>query len=165
MNDREFEQLVKQLHPRLTATAERILKGGLQINDNTEDAVQETFIRLWHMGEKLNTCHNIEALAITIIRNICIDILRHPVPPIDSIENIQVLTECSADTSLNTESIHCMIDHYICQLPTTQQRLIKMRSEGMTLDEIAAICQMPKNSIKTLIARARKTLLVKMKRQ
>ena len=48
----------------------------LRNQEEAEDAVQEVFIKLWNMGKKLDEYNSIEALAVTMIKNFCIDQLR-----------------------------------------------------------------------------------------
>ena len=41
-----------------------------------EDTVQEVFMKMWTMGDKLDEYDNIEAIAVTIVKNKCIDVVR-----------------------------------------------------------------------------------------
>jgi DNA-directed RNA polymerase specialized sigma24 family protein len=43
---------------------------------DAEDAVQETYLRLWQMRMRIGEYRNPEALATMIAKNICIDILK-----------------------------------------------------------------------------------------
>lgn len=169
MNDTEFEHIATRLRPRLTDVATKMVNSmGLSSGD-AEDAVQESLIRLWRMGDRLGDYGNTESLGVTIVRNVCIDMSRRSVPQMTSIDGangtIAALADSSADSSLMAESTRGAVEKLISRLPTTQQQLLQMRGEGMSLDEIAAIAGMPKTSVKTLIARARRTLLQRMKGQ
>lgn len=161
MDDTEFEHLVTRLRPALMMTAESIARSSRMNASDVDDAVQEALVRLWRAGNRLDDCHNVESFAIAIVRNVCIDFSRRTMPPVVQVDELQVATDSSADTSLMAESMRGMMESLIGRLPTTQQKLIRMRSEGMSLNEIAAIIQMPKTSVKTLIARARHELIDK----
>ena len=163
MNDTEFEHTAARLRPRLKALAEHTAKDLRLTSADAEDAVQETLLRLWRMGDRLDGYDSIEALAATVVRNVCIDMSRRPSPPTSPIDGLRVAADSSADSSLTAESERGAVERLIDQLPTTQQRLLRMRGEGMSLDEIAAAAGMPKTSVKTLIARARRELLERMK--
>ena len=163
MNDTEFEHMALRLRPRLRTVAERTAKSTGLTDADAEDAVQEALLRLWRMGDRLDTYNSIESLAATIVRNVCIDMSRHPAPPTSTIEGLNVAADSSADSSLTAESERGAVERLIDGLPATQQRLLRMRGEGMSLDEIAVAAAMPKSSVKALISKARRQLLERMK--
>ena len=166
MNDTEFEHIATRLRPRLIATAMQTSNALHLVEADVEDAVQESLVRLWRMGDRLNGYRSVESLGVTIVRNVCIDMARQSSLPTTSLDGphgpVAVAADSSADSSLTAESTRGAVDRLIAQLPATQQRLLKMRGEGMSLDEISAVTDMPKTSVKTLIARARRTLLQRM---
>lgn len=164
MNDTEFEHIATLLRPRLTATARRTATSLRLAEADVEDAVQETLVRLWRMGDNLDTCRSVEGMATTTIRNVCIDMARRRRPDTTPIDGLPIADSSTADSSLTARSTLGEVDRLIGHLPTTQQRLLHMRGEGMSLDEIAAIVQMPKTSVKTLIARARRELLGRLRK-
>lgn len=161
MDDTEFGHLATRLRPVLTATAEGVARSSRMNASDVEDAVQEALVRLWRAGDRLGGCRSVESFAVAIVRNVCIDLSRRTVPPAAPVDGLQVAADSSADSSLTAESTRGMMEALISRLPVTQQKLIRMRGEGMTLDEIAAVMQMPKTSVKTLIARARHELMGK----
>lgn len=163
MNDTEFEHIASRLRPRLTAMAVHMAKDLRLSSTDTEDAVQEALLRLWRMDDRIETYNNVESLAVTIVRNVCIDMSRRAAPPASPVDGLCVAADSSADSSLMAESERGALERLIDRLPATQQRLLRMRGEGMSLDEIAATADMPKTSVKTLIARARHELLARMK--
>ena len=68
----EFNQLIQQLTRKLYGFAFRILRS----REEAEDVVQEIFIRLWKMGNKLDEFKSPEALATTMTKNYCIDMIK-----------------------------------------------------------------------------------------
>ena len=68
----DFNELVRQQSRNLYGYAFRILRN----QEEAEDAVQEVFIKLWNLGEKLDKYDKPMALAITITKNLCIDQIR-----------------------------------------------------------------------------------------
>lgn len=162
MEDTVFGHLATRLRPVLAATAESIARSSRMNEADVEDAVQEALVRLWKAGGRLDECRNVESFAVAVVRNVCIDISRRTALPTATVDGLQVAADSSADSSLTAESTRGMMETLISRLPATQQKLIRMRGEGMSLDEISAIVQMPKTSVKTLIARARHELLEMM---
>lgn len=165
MNDTEFEHIVERLRERLESAAGDMAHRCRLSEADAEDAVQEALVRLWRMGGRLDGYRSVEALAVTIVKNVCIDMSRHAAPPAVGLDGVHIATDSTADSSLAAESVGSVVDGMIGRLPATQQRLLRMRGEGMSLDEIAAVCRMPKTSVKTLIARARRELLARYKKQ
>lgn len=156
----EFEQIVSQMRPKLTAHCLRYLEARPLVVD-AEDIVQETLVRLWKMGDKLYQYQSIEALGKTIASHLCIDYIRKSKKE----ESIPFTTEnaASADQAIIGKDVQRRLNQAMEKLPVTQRRMLLMRSEGMSLDEIAAICDANKTSTKTMISAARRTLLKLMK--
>ena len=72
MTGTEFDNLVVTSGRKLYGHAYRILGD----KEGSEDAVQEVFVRLWKMGMELDKYESVEALAVTMVRNYCIDQVR-----------------------------------------------------------------------------------------
>lgn len=158
------------MRPKLTAHCQRYLEARPLVVD-AEDIVQETLVRLWKMGDNLQQYQSIEALGKTIASHLCIDYIRksqkEESTPItsESIAPRSFASEstASADQAIISEDTQRRLNLAINKLPSTQRRMLLMRSEGMSLDEIAAICGANKTSTKTMISAARRTLLKLMK--
>ena len=72
MTRTEFDDLVRKIGRRLYGIAYRMLKD----QEGSEDAVQEVMVKLWKMNTKLSGYESVEALATTMTKNHCIDIIR-----------------------------------------------------------------------------------------
>ena len=160
MEATEFEEIASNMRPKLTAHCLRYLEGKPLVVD-AEDIVQETLVRLWKMGDKLYQYQSVEALGKTIASHLCIDYIRKSKKE----ESIPITTEnaASADQAIIGKDVQRRLNQAMEKLPATQRRMLLMRSEGMSLDEIAAICGANKTSTKTMISAARRTLLKLMK--
>ena len=154
----EFNEFVKQNSRKLYGHAFRILRN----QEEAEDAVQETFIKLWRMADKLKQYSSVEALAITITKNFCIDQLRKT-KRVDQNE----LTEGSyrdqtfpspldqMEVRESNEIIHSIIE----KLPESYRLLVRMRDiEGLSYDEIAVKSDQNINTIRVTLSRARKMI-------
>ena len=160
METTEFEEIASQIRPKLTAYCKRYLEARHRAID-AEDIVQETLVRLWKMGDKLYQYQSIEALGKTIANHLCIDYIRQSKKK----ESIPMISESTVSTDQNIigEDTQRRLNHAINRLPATQRKMLLMRSDGMSLDEISAICGTNKTSTKTMISAARRTLLKMMK--
>ena len=127
-----------------------------------EDAVQEVFLKMWTMGEKLDEYNDIEAVAVTIIKNKCIDVVRRRKfndgaeanPSILNFENpVSPFDQMVSD---ETKSIMRKI---ISGLPQNFRELVQLREiDGLSYDEISSITGANVNSIRVSVSRARQII-------
>lgn len=130
----EFEHIAQAMRPKLAAHCQRYLTTGI-LAEEADDIVQETLIRLWRMGDKLCQYQNIEALGKTIARNLCIDHLRRNHLPAESLSNTRHYSKTciapeQADQTIIGEDTQRRINRAMEKLPTTQRRMLLLRSEG-----------------------------------
>src|SRR6056297_3420718 len=72
MTKTEFKTLVMPSRDKLYRLAISLL-GERQ---EAEDTLQDAFYKLWQMRDKLGTYRSVEALAVTMTKNLCLDKLR-----------------------------------------------------------------------------------------
>lgn len=168
MEEIEFEHIAEELRPKLTIHCHRYIDASTLAID-AEDIVQETLERLWKMRDKLFQFQSIEALAMTIAKNISIDYIRRDHQRTESLvlntssSISQAASAATSDQALIGEDTQKLIEHALNKLPPTQRRMLMMRSEGKSLEEIAMTCGANKTSTKTMISAARRTLLKLMR--
>lgn len=127
---------------------------------DAEDAVQEALIKLWKKRDQWDKIENIEAWALTIVRNIAIDMSRkntsHPTVPID----VEPAT-ASYDHLQEQERIE-IIRNLMNSLPEKQKTAMQLRDfEGKTYKEIADIMGITEEQVKVNIYRARQFIKTK----
>ncbi len=162
MDKAHFEQLATRLRPKITALAGRFF-AAVDRAEQADDVAQETLLRLWRMGGRADGYRDVEALAIAIAKNVCVDIYRRGAPSALPIDNVRIAVAAAAETRQTDEALRYALEKGIARLPSTQRRMLMMRSEGMQLDDIAAVCGTTKASAKTLISAARRALMKSMK--
>jgi len=69
MDAREFKETFLPMSDKLYRFALRFSRD----HEEAEDIVQEVFLKLLKMGEKVDTYRSKEALAFTVTRNLCLD--------------------------------------------------------------------------------------------
>ena len=155
----DFIQLTTAIRPRLISLC-RSFFDRQELACDAEDAVQETLLRLWLMRERLKKYQSPEILAIKIAKNVCIDMLKKACSQHEPLEGgIGVIAPLQADHQAIFHDTERIIDQAMKKLPGTQCRMLAMRSEGMTMEEIAAACGTTPTSAKTMICAARKQLM------
>lgn len=125
-----------------------------------EDAVQEIFIKLWNLGKKLDEYKNVNALAITMTKNHCIDQIRKKKITNDnnSDDYPQTVNSSPYDLLENRESGE-ILDTIIAGLPEIYREVIKLKEiEDLSYEEIAARTNQNINTLRVNLSRARKII-------
>lgn len=133
----------------------------LKYNDETDDAIQETFYRIWAQRETIDETANVENLALVIFRNICIDYLRKKRNHID-IGDISVSDE-PAMLDYEIEDYDTLYNDVMniinSELTPAQQQIIRMRDiENRSYSEIAKLLGMEEATVRVNLSRARKSV-------
>ncbi|OEJ99989.1 RNA polymerase sigma factor [Roseivirga misakiensis] len=155
MELQEFKTKVLPLKDRLFRIALSMLKS----TEEAEDALQDVMAKLWAKRDRLAGYNSIDALAVTIIKNQCLDKLK-------SIKHKHQLDiqEMEFDSGFISpqrkielsESMQLMMKAFE-GLPEQQRLLITLRDvEGYEYDEIALQTGLAVNNIRVGLSRARK---------
>ena len=157
MNAAEFKQIMIPCGKKLYNFA-RFLLGD---DAEAEDAVQETYLKLWKMKDELNDVKNPEAFAMRIIRNWCLDklraknhVLRENLPAIND-HNISSNPYRMTEVADALEKFRFLLD----RLPEQQKMILHLRDiQNYEFNEIAEITGMSINNIRVNLSRARSAL-------
>lgn len=125
---------------------------------DAEDIVQDAFLRLWHIREKLDGYDSVEALAMQITRNLAIDYLRtrHDEVPLQNPVFETCHTKDPAEEYENRDAAR-QIRRIIETLPSLQQTIIRMKDiECYEVPEIAEITGSQIEAVRMNLSRARK---------
>ena len=163
MEQQDFQHIASSLRPRLLKLCAQFFDSQ-ELAYEAEDAVQETLLRLWQHKEKMDGRQKSEALAILIAKNVCIDIMKRGGTWHDTLdESLYVEAEDHSDQTLIEHEAKKRLIKALDRLPTTQRRMLLMRSEGMSMVEIASACNATTASTKTMICTARKKIMELLK--
>jgi RNA polymerase sigma-70 factor (ECF subfamily) len=153
MTREEFNKYVRLTARKLYSLAFRLLKK----QDEAEDAVQEVFLKMWSMGNKLDDYKNLDALATTMTKNYCIDQLRKGKQVFDnSFLVMNKADDTSTDGIIENAESFIILQKIINGLSVNFRESITMRDvEGLTYEEIAKKTGQNINTIRVNISRAR----------
>lgn len=150
------------MRPKLVAFAGYFIGPGAA---TAEDMVQDAVLKVWtqmneHGSERIRS---VEALAMTVLKNICIDYLRLKKNRNSSIEGHKELhkMESGNDPQYRLELSEQVknVSDAILLLPVDQQMVIRLRDiMGYEFDQIASIMDMNEGNIRTLLSRGRKKI-------
>ncbi len=151
-----FKIKVVPLRERLTHIACRLLDN----EADAEDVVQEIFLRLWHIRDTLDGYASVEALAVTMTKNLALDKrkARKPHGDTDELLRLDAGGRDPAEQLEQTDAV-ALIRRLIGQLPSLQQTIIRMKDvEGYELNEIAEITGSTVEAVRSNLSRARKKI-------
>ncbi|WP_405326620.1 RNA polymerase sigma factor [Leeuwenhoekiella sp. LLG6367-2.1] len=156
MNQKEFLSKVTPVQDRLYRLAKRLLVS----EDEAQDATQEILIKLWSQRKKIAKLRSIEAFAVTMTKNYCLDKLKAK-----SSSNLQLVHTHYEDHHYNTVRASEVNDSvnwvYILMndLPEQQRMILHLRDvEQYTNSEIAKELDLNETAVRVALSRARKTI-------
>ena len=127
-------------------------------SSDAEDVVQEVMLRLWNIRQKLEEYNSIEALAVRITHNLCMDMWRSKRTDQVSLDQVPVVSQTvNPERVLEGNDEIRLMREIISSLPTLQQTIIRMKDiEEYETEEIAQITGCSSESIRSNLSRARK---------
>lgn len=155
MTREEFDKYVRQMSRMLYMYAYRFVNN----REEAEDVVQEVFVKMWNMGQKLDRYDSIEALATTMTKNYCIDILRKQ----KHLSDVNVIGQLSYEKSpqdlIEQAESATIIRRIIESLPELYRNVINLHEiDGMSYEEISSKTGQNINSLRVIISRARSVI-------
>ena len=156
MNQNEFVHLITPFKDKIFRIARRLLVS----TEEAEDATQEVLVKLWNKKNSLNNYNSVEALAMTMTKNYCLDQLKSK-----RASNLKIVhnnfTDREAGLQQKIEDVDSLnwVEKVIDQLPEQQKLIIQMRDiEQYEFEDIAKILEMNETAIRVALSRARKTI-------
>lgn len=152
----DFNQTVVPMGEKLYRFAYRFLHD----HEQTQDAIQEVFIKLWNQRERLGELNSMEAFAVRITRNHCLDVLR--AKRTVSLDESAYLKEQITDGTdpeqlLNQSDSYQTLRGIIEHLGEPHRSVIRMKDvEGYSNEEIGDILGLSAGNIRVVLSRARK---------
>ena len=143
---------ITEIYNRHVDTVYRVCYSFMRNRPETEDMVQETFLRLITSGKCFENERHEKAWLIVTASNLCKDSLKKWWRRNEDIE------EYSASLQDMTHADHEVLDA-ILALPNDQKCVVYMYYyEGYTTPEIADFLQCPQATVRSRLSRARKQL-------
>ena len=160
MEIHEFIHSAERLRGDLLRQARRLLDS----EDDAEDAVQETLMKLWIMKERILNADKMRNMATVVCRNVSLNILRDARQSVP-IETAEVITlQGNPQVLLEEQESRQKLKRSIEKLTDKQRAILRMRNvENMTYADIAKIIGSSESSVRGMISKARLALLKQMK--
>lgn len=159
MTKQEFSNLVLPSRDKFFRMALTLL-GNRQ---EAEDTLQDTFLKLWNMRDRLSEYNSVEALGMTMTKNLCLDKLRsykHRKQNDEEVDLLPIQSDTpdpaqAAELNESLKTIHAIFK----TLPEQQKLIIHLRDvEQYSYEEIEEMTGLTVNTIRVNLSRARKTV-------
>lgn len=156
MEQSEFVKLIEPFRNKIFRLARRLLVSV----EEAEDATQEVYIKLWNKNDGLKAYQSVEALAMTMTKNYCLDQLRSKRSGnLSIVHNNYKDREAPLQKQIEDRDNWSWVEKAIATLPEQQQMIVQMRDiEQYEYEQIAEILQMNETAIRVALSRARKTI-------
>lgn len=159
-----FTQLFNAWQPLLASYIFRITRS----KELTAEVVQDVFLKIWMSREALVSVENFKAYLFIVSKNHALNALRKTMRELRNlkiwekqviIQDTDVIARQENETAFNDSSVYTLIDEAIEHLPPRQKQVFLLhRYERLTYNEIAIKLGIGKESVKTHIAFAVKTI-------
>jgi RNA polymerase sigma-70 factor (ECF subfamily) len=166
-----FEKIYSIYYPKLVRFSREYI---LSVYD-AENIVQDCFIYIWEQRDNLPAIKNINAFLFRLVKNKCVDYLRHKVTVASKKRELQDIhikeaeykllsIEALDDASISDEEIEHIIYNAINSLPEKCREIFVLsKLNGMKYEEIAAQLNISKNTVKNQVAIALKKMRHELK--
>lgn len=156
MNQQEFVNLISPFKDKLFRMAKRLLVS----TEEAEDATQEVLVKLWKNNNVLSNYSSVEAFAMTMTKNYCLDQLKSK-----RASNLQIVHNnysdrtASVQRQIEDKDSWDWVEKIMETLPEQQRLIIQMRDvEEYEFAEIAKIMEMSETAVRVALSRARKEI-------
>lgn len=155
MTKTEFTNLVLPFKDKLYRLAKRILIS----SDEADDAVQEVFLKLWNGKENISNYKSVEAFAITMTKNYCLDRLKSKQASNLKIVHSNYQTSENIEKNIEANDGVEIVFKIMETLPEQQKIVLQLRDiEQFEFSEIAKMLDSNETAIRVALSRARKTV-------
>lgn len=160
MTQSEFLEIVMPFKDKLYRLAKRLLIS----SEEAEDATQEILMKLWSGKKKMASYRNVEAFAMTMTKNFCLDRLKSK-----QAGNLKLVHSNFTDgTSSLQKQVEVRdslgwVQRIMDELPEQQRMVLQLRDvEAYDYEEIEKLMDMKPTAVRVTLSRARKAVREKL---
>ena len=143
-----FTQLYVHFYPRLY----RFLFFINRQHEDTEEIVQDVFLKVWDRRESLGTVRSLEDYLFRMAKNRMTDLLRRNKTGMKVIRNLQqkdLPLDSPTESAVAYREYHRLAREAITQLPERRRQVFLLSTDGgLSLDEIAATLGISRSAVK-----------------
>ena len=160
MTQVEFLDVVMPFKDKLYRLAKRLLVS----TEEAEDATQEVLMKLWSKHEDMQRYRSVEAFAMTMTKNFCLDKLKSKhASNLKLVHSNYAEGGSSLHQQIEARDSSSWVERIMEELPEQQKLVMQLRDvEEYEFDEIAELLNMNANTVRVSLSRARKTVREKL---
>src|SRR5690606_19321640 len=159
MTQAEFLNIVMPFKDKLYRLAKRLLVS----TEEAEDATQEILLKLWSKNSSMSDYKNVEAFAMTMTKNFCLDRLKSKQAGNLTLVHSNYTDDRSLQGEVEAKGSMEWVERIMEDLPEQQKMVLQLRDvEEYDFDEIGALVDMQPTAIRVALSRARKTVREKL---
>ncbi len=160
MTQTEFLKTVMPFKDKLFRMAKRLLVS----TEEAEDATQEVLMKLWAGKRNMGRYNNVEAFAMTMTKNFCLDRLKSKQSGnLKLVHSNYADSQSSLQRQLEAEDSVAWIERIMQELPEQQRMILQLRDvEAYEYEEIEAMLDMKPTAVRVALSRARKAVRDKL---
>ena len=144
MNQNEFVSLITPFKDKIFRVSRRLLVS----TEEAEDATQEVLVKLWNKKDSLRNYNSVEALAMTMTKNYCLDQLKSK-----RAGNLKIVhnnfTDREAGLQQKIEDVDSLnwVEKIIDQLPEQQKLIVQVVMSANCLTHLLTMWKIHENTI------------------
>ncbi|MEN1784491.1 MAG: sigma-70 family RNA polymerase sigma factor [Bacteroidota bacterium] len=156
MRHEEFESMIMPFKDKLFRMAKRLLVS----TEEAEDATQEVLLKLWSKKAGLSQYNSLEAFAMTMTKNFCLDRLKSKQAAHLKLVHSNYKDESvSVQRQIEGKDNVSWLEKIMEQLPEAQKIVLQLRDiEDYDFDEIGKLLDMKPTTVRVTLSRARKAV-------
>jgi RNA polymerase sigma-70 factor (ECF subfamily) len=159
MKQAEFLNVVMPFKDKLFRLAKRLLVS----TEEAEDATQEVLLKLWAKNQVMDSYKNVEAFAMTMTKNFCLDRLKSKQAGNLTLVHSNYSDNRSLQSEVEAKDSMEWVEKILDELPEQQKMVLQLRDvEEYEFDEIGELLDMQPTAIRVALSRARKTVREKL---
>lgn len=156
MKQSEFLNTVMPFKDKVFRLAKRLLVS----TEEAEDATQELYFKLWKNKSSLSTYRSVEAFAMTMTKNYCLDRLKSKqASNLSLVHSNYEEKDTPLQKKIELNDSVSMVHNLIDNLPEQQKLIIQLRDvEQYEFEEIGKMLNLKPTAVRVSLSRARKTI-------
>lgn len=160
MTQSEFLDTVLPFKDKLYRLAKRLLISA----EEAEDATQEVLLKLWAGKKQMGRYKNVEAFAMTMTKNFCLDRLKSKQSSnLKLVHSNYADDEASLQRQVESRNSVEWVERIMAELPEQQRMILQLRDvEDYDYEEIEKMLDMKPTAVRVALSRARKAVRDKL---
>jgi RNA polymerase sigma-70 factor (ECF subfamily) len=163
---RREDDAIRELTRRYNQRLFRIARGILHHDQDAEDVVQETYVRVFTHIEQFRGDSSVGTWLVRIAMNLALGRIRRRRPTVDVDVTRKASTGPDPEVLMARQELRTLLERAIDDLPDPFRAVFVARMvEGLTVQETAELFHIRPETVKTRVHRARKALRRSMEQQ